>query len=61
MDLQQLPIEALESELKRRRGAQVAELRAQLRKHELAIADLQKDLKSFGGFGIETRRRKVRS
>lgn len=61
MDLHQLPIEALESELKRRRSAQLAELRARVREHEQAIALLEKDLRGMGSPGTETRRRKVRT
>lgn len=61
MDLHQLPIEALESELKRRRSAQLAELHARIREHEAAIAHLEKDLRGIGAAKSETRRRKARA
>jgi len=60
MDLQNLPIDVLESELKRRRSAQLGELKSRLRAHEQAIADLEKELGKLDGAHTETRRRKAR-
>lgn len=61
MDLQQLPIEALEAELKRRRGAQLAEYRSRIRAHEQAIQGLEIELRSLGQNVNATRRRKARA
>ncbi len=59
MDLQNLPIEALEAELKRRRNAQLGELRSRLREHVKAIADLEHELETLGGTRTVTSRRKA--
>lgn len=61
MDLQQMPIEALEAELKRRRGAQLSEFRTRIREHEQAIAGLEHELRSLGQNITATRRRKARA
>lgn len=59
MDLQQLPVEALEAELKRRKSAQLAEYRAQIREHEQAIQGLEQQLRKIGQPINATRRRKA--
>ncbi|MCB9495324.1 MAG: hypothetical protein H6686_00355 [Fibrobacteria bacterium] len=61
MDLQTLPLEALEAELKRRRFAQLGELKARIREHEQSILGLEQELSSLGEIRPETRRRKARS
>jgi hypothetical protein len=60
MDLQNLPLEALESELKRRRNAQLGELKSRLREHQKAVADLELELETLAGPRPVTRRRKAR-
>lgn len=61
MDLHKVPIEAIEAELKLRRSAQIAEYRARMREHELAIEGLEKELKALGQTVNATRRRKARA
>jgi|GEM_PF-7061675 len=56
-----MPIEALEIELKRRRDAQVSELRVRIREHEQAIHGLEKELVSLGHPAPANRRRKARA
>lgn len=59
MDLQQLPVEALEAELKRRKSAQLAEYRAKIREHEQAIQGLEQQIRNHGQPINATRRRKA--
>lgn len=61
LDLQHMPIEALEVELKRRREAQLLELKGRIREHELAIRSLEKDLAVLGHSLQAPRRRKARA
>lgn len=56
-----MPIEALEVELKRRREAQLLELRGRIREHELAIRSLEKDLAALDHSLQASRRRKARA